>query len=99
MRLVARGCLQCLYSPRAPRALSIRDAARDHVASVVATRPGAAGAARRLDAAMVRGCTFTEGQAFALGAARARRVTAVRLVRANVVDVAARREQTTQARE
>src|SRR5688500_7706119 len=106
MRLIARGCRpgspHGLARARAPRGrvgLSIRDAARDHVARAVAARSGAMGAARGFDAAMVSAVAFTEVQTLARGAlAPSRRINAVRLVRANVVGIAARREQT-QARE
>lgn len=83
------------HAPRAPSRLSIRDAARDHVARVVAARSGATGAARGFDAAMVSAAAFTEGQTFARGAlARSRRVRAVRLGRAKVVEIAACRDET-----
>jgi hypothetical protein len=76
-------------------ALSVRDAARDHVTRGVAARSGAMGAARGFDAAVVSAGAFAEAQTFAGGAlAPSRRVNAVRLVRANVVDIAACREQT-----
>jgi hypothetical protein len=89
------GTVARAHVPRAPSPLSIRDAARDHVTGVVAARSGATGAARGFHAAMVRAAAFTEGQTFARGAlARSRRVSAVRLGRANVVEVAASGDET-----